>query len=80
MNDAAERDDGNVGRSATDVDDHVPARLMDRDAGADRRGPAREVGLGRGRGGGRREGVVGGGGGGDRGRGRACGGRGAEGS
>ncbi len=33
-----ERDDGDVGRAAADVDDHVAGRLGDRHAGADRRG------------------------------------------
>src|SRR5918992_1498030 len=35
--DAAEGDDGHLGRSAADVHDHVPGRLRDRQAGADRR-------------------------------------------
>ena len=34
--DAAERDHGDLGRAAADVDDHVPGRLADRQAGADR--------------------------------------------
>ena len=34
--DAAERDDGDLGRAAADVDDHVPGRLGDGQAGADR--------------------------------------------
>src|SRR6266511_3176619 len=33
--DAAERDDCDLGRAAADVDDHVAARLVDRQAGAD---------------------------------------------
>jgi hypothetical protein len=33
---AAERDDTDFGRPATDVDDHRPGRLGDRQAGADR--------------------------------------------
>src|SRR5215207_9663595 len=36
--DAAERDHGNLARSAADVDDHVPCRLAHRQPGADRRG------------------------------------------
>ena len=36
--DAAERDHGDLGRAAADVDDHVPGRLGDRQAGADRGG------------------------------------------
>ena len=36
--DAAERDDGDLGRAAADVDDHVPGRLGDRQPGADRGG------------------------------------------
>src|SRR5689334_4695550 len=34
--DAAEGDDGDLGCAAADVDDHVPSRLADREAGADR--------------------------------------------
>ena len=34
----AERDDGDLGRAAADVDDHVPGRLGDRQPGADRGG------------------------------------------
>ena len=37
VDDAGERDDGDVGRAAADVDDHVAGRLGDRHAGADRR-------------------------------------------
>jgi hypothetical protein len=33
-----ERDDGDLGRAAADVDDHVPGRLGDREPGADRGG------------------------------------------
>ena len=36
--DAAERDDGDLGRAAADVDDHVPGRLGDGKPGADRGG------------------------------------------
>ena len=36
--DAAERDDGDLGRAAADVDDHVAGRLLHRQPGADRRG------------------------------------------
>src|SRR5262249_49854706 len=36
--DAAERDDGDLGGAAPDVDDHVPGRLGDWQAGADRGG------------------------------------------
>src|SRR5918994_595759 len=36
--DAAEADNGHLGRAAADVDDHVPGRLLDRQAGADGRG------------------------------------------
>ena len=36
--DAAERDDGDLGRAAADVDDHVPGRLGDGKARADRSG------------------------------------------
>ena len=36
--DAAERDHRDLGRAAADVDDHVPGRLADRQAGADRGG------------------------------------------
>jgi hypothetical protein len=34
--DAAEGDDGDLARAAADVDDHVPGRLGDWQAGADR--------------------------------------------
>src|SRR5947207_12480014 len=34
--DAAERDDRDLGRAAPDVDNHVPRRLGDREPGADR--------------------------------------------
>ena len=37
VDDARERDDGDVGGAAADVDDHVAGRLGDRHAGADRR-------------------------------------------
>ena len=36
--DAAERDHGDLGGAAADVDDHVARRLVDRQVGADRRG------------------------------------------
>ena len=36
--DPAERDDGDLGRAAADVDDHVPGRLGDGQPGADRGG------------------------------------------
>ena len=36
--DAAEGDDGDLGRATADVDDHVAGRLVDRQAGTDRRG------------------------------------------
>ncbi|EGJ77410.1 putative cell shape-determining protein MreB [Streptomyces sp. Tu6071] len=36
--DAAERDDGDLGGAAADVDDHVAGRLVHREPGADRRG------------------------------------------
>src|SRR5918994_614240 len=36
--DATEADNGHLGRAAADVDDHVPGRLLDRQAGADGRG------------------------------------------
>ena len=36
--DAAERDDRHLRRAATDVDDHVAERLVDRQRRADRRG------------------------------------------
>ena len=36
--DPAERDDGDLGRAAADVDDHVPGRLGDGEPGADRGG------------------------------------------
>ena len=36
--DPAERDHGDLGGAAADVDDHVPGRLGDREAGADRGG------------------------------------------
>ena len=47
--DPAERDDGDLGRAAADVDDHVPGRLGDGEAGADRGGHRLldEVGLAR---------------------------------
>ena len=36
LDDAAEGDDGDLGRAAADVDDHAAGRLHDRQAGADR--------------------------------------------
>ena len=38
VDDAGQRDDGDVGGAAADVDDHAAGRLGDRQAGADRRG------------------------------------------
>ena len=38
VDDAAQRDDGDVGGAAADVDDHVAGRLGDGQAGADRGG------------------------------------------
>ena len=38
VDDAGERDDGDVGRAAADVHDHVAGGFGDRQPGADRRG------------------------------------------
>src|SRR5262249_59878926 len=38
VNDAGERDHSNVGRTASDVDDHITVRLRDRKPGPDRGG------------------------------------------